>query len=153
MYPAVLLVHSWLRWLVILFAVIAVLRAVIGALGRRGWGRSDDLAGTLFLRTFDLQILLGLVLYFFLSPITRSALSDFGTAMKISASRFWAVEHVFGMVVAMVLVHRGHVRVRAITDPVARHRVAAIFYALGLIAILASIPWPGTPNGRPLIRW
>jgi hypothetical protein len=31
--------------------------------------------------------------------------------------------------------------------------VAAIFYGLALAAIAAAIPWPGTPNARPLIRW
>jgi hypothetical protein len=94
-----------------------------------------------------------LVLYFLLSPTTKAALSDFGGAMASSGLRFWAVEHVFGMVVGVILAHRGRSRARALTDPVARHRVTAIFFGLALVAIAASIPWPGTPNGRVLFRW
>ena len=36
-------------------------------------------------------MLLGLILYFALSPITRAALQDFGAAMASSGLRFWAV--------------------------------------------------------------
>ena len=38
--------------------------------------------------------------------------------------------------------------------PAARKpRLTAIFLGLALLAILASIPWPGMPSGRPLFRW
>ncbi|MGH9370187.1 MAG: hypothetical protein ACRD15_01505 [Vicinamibacterales bacterium] len=153
MYPAVLLLHSWVRWAVVLFALLAIVRAISGAIGRRPWGRADDRAGTLFLRTLDLQMLLGLLVYFFLSPITRAAMADFGGAMKISGMRYWAVEHVVGMLIGVILAHRGQTRVRAIADPVRKHRVAAVFFVLALLVILASIPWPGTPDARPLFRW
>jgi hypothetical protein len=153
MYAAVLLVHSWLRWVVILFALLAILRAIHGAVTRRPWLPADDLAGKLFLRTLDLQILLGLLLYFVLSPITRGALGDFGAAMQVSATRFWAVEHVFGVIVGLVLAHRWHSRMRKIQDAGRRHKATIVFYSLALVAILVSLPWPGTPNARPLFRW
>jgi hypothetical protein len=73
--------------------------------------------------------------------------------MGSSGLRFFAVEHVFGIIVALVLAHRGRARVKAVADPVAKHRIAAIFFVLALLAILASIPWPGMPTGRPLLRW
>jgi hypothetical protein len=153
MYASVLFLHSWLRWLVVLFALIALGRAIAGATGRRPWLPADDRAANLFLRTLDLQVLLGLLLYFVLSPITRGALSDFGGAMQVDATRFWAVEHVFGMLAATALAHIGHKRVQRIQDHGRKHRVTAIFFALALIAIMAAIPWPGTVYERPLVRW
>jgi hypothetical protein len=153
MYPAILLVHSWLRWVVLLLGVFAIVRAIAGATGRRPWQATDERAGKFFVIALDVQMLLGLVLYFLLSPITRAALSDFGGALQNPGMRFWAVEHVFGMVVGIALAHRGQSRVRQVPDPVRKHRVAAVFFALALIAILASVPWPGTPNARPLLRW
>jgi hypothetical protein len=152
MYTAVLFLHSWVRWAVLLFALLAIGRALSGAFGRRQWTPADDRAGMLFVTALDTQMLLGLLLYFALSPITRAALSDFGAAMQNSGLRFWAVEHLFGMVVGVILAHRGRSRVRAMTDPVRKHRVAAVFFILACIAIAASIPWEGTPNGRPLFR-
>lgn len=141
MYPLVLLVHSWLRW--------AVLAAGVAALFS---GRSRSLsAAKWFTILLDIQILLGLLLYFVLSPYTTAALADFGAAMGNSQLRFFAVEHVFGMVIGTVLAHVGLKKVR--NAPVEKKgRLAMIFFGLALVAILVSIPWPGMPAGRPLFR-
>jgi len=152
MYSGTLMVHSWIRWAVVITGVIAVLRAIAGASGRRPWTPADDRAGLLFTIALDVQVLIGLLLYFVLSPFTADALKDFGAAMRSSPLRFWAVEHTFGMVVALALAHYGRVMVRR-ADVSRRHKVAAIFFTLALLIILASIPWPGTPNGRPWLRW
>ena len=152
MYSAVLTAHSWLRWAVVIAGVFAIVRAIGGASRRRSWTRLDDRAGFWFVLALDLQLLVGLSLYFALSPITRAALEDFGAAMRSSGLRFWAVEHVFGMIVALVLAHAGRARTRKLTDSTARHKVAAICFVLALLAVLISIPWPGMPNGRPLLR-
>ncbi len=138
--------------MVVLAGLVAFFRAVSGASGRKPWTLSDDRAGFWFIVALDVQLLIGLLMYFFLSPVTMSALSDFGGAMKTSSVRFWAVEHPFGVLLGVALAHIGRARARK-TDSFRRHRVAAIFFGLALAAILASIPWPGTPNGRPLIRW
>jgi hypothetical protein len=149
---AVLTLHSWLRWLVLMTGVVAFARAAAGASGRKPWKPADDRAGFWFVTALDAQVLLGLILYAFLSPITHAAFGDFGAAMKNPGLRFWAVEHVFGMLIGVALAHIGRVRARK-TDSLRRHKVAAIFFGLALAVILASIPWPGTPNGRPLLRW
>jgi hypothetical protein len=153
MYLAVLFAHSWLRWIVLLLGLLVIVRAISGAVGHRPWTPADDRRIRLFSIALDVQMLLGLVLYFLLSPITKAALSDFGGAMGNSAMRFWAAEHVFGMIVGVVLVHRGASRVRGLSDSVKKHRIAAVFFTLAMVAILASIPWPGTPNARVLFRW
>jgi hypothetical protein len=153
MYDAVLTAHSWLRWAVLLTGLFAIAMALSGTIRRRDWRPVDERAGLFFIIALDLQMLLGLLLYFALSPFTRTAMSDFGAAMGDSFLRFWAVEHVFGMLVGLALAHRGRARVRTIADPLRKHRIAATFFILALIAILASIPWPGTPAGRPLLRW
>ncbi len=152
LYAAVLLIHSWLRWVVLLAGIVAFIRAATGSSGRKPWTPADDRAGFWFVTALDLQVLLGLILYVFLSPLTHTALGDIGAAMKDSVLRFWAVEHVFGMIVGLAFAHMGRVRARK-TDSLRRHRVVAIFVGLSLVAILAAIPWPGMPAGRPLLRW
>jgi hypothetical protein len=72
--------------------------------------------------------------------------------MKVSALRFWVVEHLVGMLIAVALAHVGAVKIRKATGDARRHRVALIFFSLSLLAIFASIPWPGMPAGRPLFR-
>lgn len=152
MHGAILVLHSWFRWVVLAAAVVVVVRAITGWRNGRPWTLTDDRAGLWFSIALDVQTLIGLLLYFALSPITRSALQDFGGAMGDSALRYWAVEHAFGMVIAVVLAHIGRARVRRIAADARRHKIAAIFFGLSLLSIVISIPWPGVPNGRPLFR-
>jgi NhaP-type Na+/H+ or K+/H+ antiporter len=105
-----------------------------------------------FLLFFDLQFLVGLLLYAVFSPLTRAAFTDFGAAMRDSVLRFFAVEHIFGMVVALALAHIGRGRLRRLTDDTARHRTMAIFFTLALVIMLVTIPWPFMPAGRPYFR-
>lgn len=142
MYGLVLLIHSWLRW-----AVLAA--GIAAAFG----GRSrEDTGGKWFVILLDLQIVLGLLLYFVLSPFTKAAMSDFGAAMGNSQLRFFAVEHAFGMLIGTALAHVGRKKIR--NAPIERRgRLALIFYGLAMVAILLSIPWPGMPAGRPLFRF
>jgi hypothetical protein len=152
LYAVVLTIHSWLRWGVLLAGLIAFFRSAVGASRRATWTPADDRAGFWLSMVLDAQFLLGLILYVFLSPFTHAAFRDIGGAMGNSGLRFWLVEHVFGMIVGLALVHVGRVRARK-TDSLRRHRVVAIFFGLALVAIIVSIPWPGMPAGRPLLRW
>ena len=138
-YELLVIVHSWLRWAVLLAAILALVRR-------------DDASGRWFVIGMDVQVLIGLVLYLFLSPYTMSAWSNMAEAMGNSVTRFFAVEHLFGMLVATALAHVGRVKIRKATDPARRSRLTLIFYGLALVIMLLSIPWPMMPAGRPLFR-
>ena len=152
MYDLVVLAHSWLRWLVLLAALAAVARAIGGVNTRRPWTPLDDRASLWFVSSMDLQMLLGLLLYLWLSPVTRSAFIDMAAAMRESSIRFFAVEHPVGMIVAIALAHVGRARIKKATDSETRHRRALVFYGLALVIMLLSIPWPFFPAARPLFR-
>jgi hypothetical protein len=150
MYPLAILLHSWLRWVIVILGIVAVVRAIVGRNGP--WTRTDDTIGKWFGMTVDIQFVIGILLYVWLSPITQAAFADFGAAMRNAGLRFWAVEHVVGMVIALALVHVGRTKIRKATTDSRKHRLAATFYGIALIIMLASIPWPGMPAGRPLFR-
>ncbi len=151
LYPLSLVLHSWLRWAIIILGIIAVVRA-IGGRGGRPWTQTDTNIGKWLGITLDIQFVIGLLLYVWLSPITQAAFADFGGAMRNSGLRFWAVEHVAGMVIATALAHVGRAKIRKASTDSRRHTLAAIYYGLALIIMLASIPWPGRPAARPLFR-
>jgi hypothetical protein len=150
MFLPTLILHSLLRWAVLAFGLLAIVRALQGWFGARPWTSLDDRAGKYFVMAIDVQTLVGLVLYGGLSPITRAAFTDMGAAMKDALLRFYAVEHLSLMLVGLALVHVGRVRARKAPTDAARHRTAAIFFGLALLVILAAIPWPGRAIGRPL---
>lgn len=142
-------VHSLLRWVVLLAAFWALLRTWSGVAFHSPWTNQDRKSGLIFSSILNVQFLIGLVLYF-LSPVTRAAMENFGAAMKDGALRFYAVEHVTGMLLAVILAQVGYsVSKRAATDR-GKFLRGAIFYTLAILLILASIPWPFMKYGRPL---
>ena len=150
MYATLLVVHSVLRWVVLLLAAFALFRAFGGWSSGRPWTPTDEKVGKQFILFFDLQVLIGLLLYVGFSPLTQAAFQNFGGVMGDSVMRFWAVEHIFGMFVAVALAHVGRVKARRLTDPRSRHRTIAIFFGLALLVMFLTIPWPFMPAARPL---
>jgi hypothetical protein len=152
MYTALLFLHSWIRWLVILAGFAALGGAAIGVTKRRAWLPVDNVRLALFTHSLDVQMLIGLILYAFLSPVTQSGFENMQLTMRDPILRFFVVEHLAGMVIAIALAHVGRARVRKATDAVVRHRMVLIFVGLAMVALLLSIPWPGMPGGRELFR-
>ena len=152
MYSSALWLHSLLRWAVLFTGLVAWFRAIGGKTGKRAWTSQDELWGLLLTISVDLQLLIGLVLYVFLSPITRLGVRNLAAAMQIPAARFFTVEHAVGMLVAIALVHVGRVRIRKAAEPARKHRAAMLFFGIALVIMIISIPWPGLPVSRPLLR-
>ena len=152
MYSAFLLIHSLLRWVVIIVGFIVIARAIGGITARRDWGEADTAGVRWFGISLDVQFLIGLLLYVWLSPFIRDAWADMGATMRNAPLRFFAVEHVTGMVIGLALAHVGNSRIRKAVDAAQKHKLAVIFFSLAMVVILLSIPWPGMPGGRPLLR-
>lgn len=141
MYTFVLAVHNIMRWIVVVLAIVALVRAYWGWFGKREWSLTDRKVGMFFSISMDVQLLLGLILYFGLSPITRSAIQNLGAAMAEAGLRFFALEHFFYMLVAVIVVHVGTTLSRKAVDQVAKHRRAALWFTLAILLILVGIPW------------
>jgi hypothetical protein len=152
-YSLFLSLHNITRWLVIGFGVWALIRAYSGWFKKLEWSKSDDRAGILFTSMIDLQVLLGLLLYFLFSPAARQLVANFSMAMRIPDIRFFGMEHVFIMVIAMIVAHVGRTLSKKAKTAGAQHRIAAISFSLTILIILGAIPWPFLSNyGRPLFR-
>jgi hypothetical protein len=145
----VLILHNVMRWFVLLLAVLALVRAYWGWFGNRPWTNLDRKAGSYLAIALDIQLLLGLILYW---PFAVRLFGDFGNTMSDTAGRFFALEHFLLMFLAVVFVHLGSVFSRKADSDVKKHRTAAIYFSLAVLLVLAGIPWPGMEYGRPLLR-
>jgi len=142
MYTFLLDLHNLLRWVIVIVGVIAVATALRGAFARAAWTGQQNALGRLFTISVDVQLLVGLLLYFVFSPITTGAFADFGAAMQNDHTRFFLVEHLPLMVIAIALVHVGAARARKLNSA----RPAAIFYTVAMVLMVIAIPW-----WRPLV--
>jgi hypothetical protein len=92
-----------------------------------------------------MQLLLGLILYFFLSNITRTIFTEFSAAMSNEGIRFFAFEHVFFMILAVIFAHLGTILPRKVEQSRAKFARAAIWFTLTFLVLMLGIPW-----SRPL---
>ncbi|MEP7348254.1 MAG: hypothetical protein ABI877_23510 [Gemmatimonadaceae bacterium] len=145
MYPIVLGLHNVVRWLVIAAGLYAAIRFWRGWLRRGTWSAGESTAARLFVSALDMQFLLGILLYVFLSPITRKAFSDMGAAMRDAPVRYFVVEHVVMMFAAIAIAHVGSERVKRATTDAAKFQTGALWFGVAIAAILGFVPW-----GRPL---
>jgi cell division protein FtsW (lipid II flippase) len=152
MYEAVLVLHSLLRWAVVVTGAVAIARGAGGWAGRRPWTPADAAAARWFVMAMSVQFVVGLLLWAFLSPYGAASFSDMAGTMKDATRRFWAVEHITMMILALGVAHVGAARVRKAREDARRHRSALIFFVLSIVLVLIAIPWTGT-EARPWVRW
>lgn len=139
--------HNLVRWLVLIAGVLAFVVMITGLSGRR-FGPGDRRAGLIYTAVIDLQLLVGLIL-FFVSPITSGAMQNMGEAMSNTAMRFYLVEHTLMMVLAVVAAHIGYSQTKKAALPDrSRFMRGAIWYGISLLLIFLAIPWD-----RSLLPW
>lgn len=147
-----LIAHSYLRWALLVLALVNLASAVHGWRTGRAWGKREERLAVSFVGLADLQLMLGLVLLAS-SPIVGAALSvGMKLAMKDPILRFFAVEHPVQMLLAIAALHIGRVKSRKASEARAKHRYLAIGALVWAALAAAAIPWPGLRHGRPLVR-
>jgi hypothetical protein len=74
-----------------------------------------------------------------------------GFAMKNASLRFWAVEHIFTMLIFVVLVQLGRTLSKRSKDEVKKHKTVAIYTGIAVLVLIAGMPWSFRKEiGRPL---
>ena len=140
-YVLFLKAHSGIRWIALLLPVIILVKSIIGFYGDKEYKKIDRILAASFAGTVHLMLLLGIVLYGFLSPITLSAFNDFGAAMKDPTIRFWAIEHISVMLFVTVLVTIGNAKTKKALTSKDKFKKQLTFFAASLGLMLISIPW------------
>ena len=151
MYQITLLLHSYTRWIVLFVSIYTLFIVWRGFLQKREWDKTESFASRIFAWVFTLQFILGAILFFIPDGLAQTAIQimgqDFSSAMKTRDLRFFGMEHPLQMTIAMLVVHLGSSRARKVTPSSKQFRWAVICFTLGLLLILAGIPW-----WRPLLR-
>ena len=151
MYEFLLSSHSWLRWILLLCFILVIVKSYTGFKSNRAYSSDDKKWNTILIACLHLQAVIGLTLYF-ISPMMKGILSDFGASMKMSETRFWSMEHLFGMLVAVVIAQVGSIKSKNQSTDQARFKTAFNYYLIALIIILLMIPFGIWNADRPLFR-
>ncbi len=137
MYNLLVHLHSVNRWIILGLLMLALFKAFTGWFGKQEFTESDRKTVLFGLISIHIQFLLGLWLYF-ISPLV----SFEEGSIKNEIYRFYTVEHFTIMIVAVILITVGFSLSKRAKESLAKFKRIAIFYTIGLLIILASIPWP-----------
>jgi hypothetical protein len=101
-------------------------------LGNQPWKSADNQLSLLTLIFTHTQLIIGLVLYFISPNVNFSdPVSD--------GFRFYTVEHISGMLVAIILITIGRVLAKKRSISKAKFKVTTIFFLLGLLIMVSMI--------------
>ena len=139
--------HNLLRWVVLIAGVLAIGATLRGLITRAPWTDGVRRLGLVFLTSLHVQLVLGLILYAF-SPLVRNGLANMGAAMQSEQLRFFVVEHLTIMILAVVAAQLGYSFSKRVEGDRKKYVRASVGYVLAGILLIVGIPW-----WRPLIPW
>jgi hypothetical protein len=128
--------HSGLRWV----ALALLIYAIINAFSKKGvslYEKKDKMINLFTMISLHTQLLLGLILTF----NGKIAFKE-GWISNNDQMRFLLMEHIPIMLIALILVTIGRKKAEKTEAPYSKHQLIAKWYLIGLILILAAIPWP-----------
>ena len=123
--------HSGWRYVVFLLLLIAVIQAIVSWIDKKEYTERNRKLNVFTLISAHIQFVFGVILYF-LSPLTKGPMAD-------TLYRYWKVEHISMMIIAVILITVGNAKSKKGTDSVKRHKSIAIFFGLALISIVVAI--------------
>ena len=132
MYNFLLHAHSGLRYLILLAAALVIVKSVIGWFGNTQYGKFDKILAPSFVGLMHLQLLIGLLLYFVYSPFVTYNMGE-------KVSRYWSVEHLAMMVLAVAAAQVGRSISKKSSDAQVKFRFQTIFFGLSMLLILVAL--------------
>lgn len=139
MYNSVLHLHSGIRWILLFLLVAAILNSYASWKADKNFSGKNKMLALFTFIFSHLQLTIGLIMYFW---DARNKVSFASGMMKDSALRFYTIEHLTMMILAIALITFGYLRAKKETGDRAKHRKIFVWYSIAFLVILAAIPWP-----------
>ena len=132
MYGTFLLLHSLVRYVVLILLLVLIVKSLMGWTSKATFTGGDNKISLFTLIFTHTQFLLGLILYF-VSPFVV-----FG-GERDRMARYWTFEHITIMLIAIVLITVGRSTMKKLPDGPSKHKRLFVFNLIALIIIIASI--------------
>ncbi len=131
--------HGFLRWVVLVLLLLSIVKAFSGMSAGRNFSKGDMKRGLFTMISLHIQLVLGFILYFGKGWSSMLGNAD---AMANTVMRFFSLEHMATMLIAVILGTLGHSLSKRASDDRIKFKRQAIWFTVSLVLILSSIPWP-----------
>ena len=152
MYEILLNLHSWLRWLVLGMAVVVIYNNYNGWKSGLVYSDKDKKLNTYLMLLLHSQLVIGLALYFGVSPMMKDIMANFGGSMKDSAQRFWSVEHMMGLVIGIIVAQIGASKAKKQSTDAQKFKTGFMWFTIAILIIILMIPFGIWNVERPMFR-
>ncbi len=136
MYTFVQKFHSGWAYLALLLLLFAVVNSLIGMYSKKEFLAKDRKIALFALIATHIQLVIGLLLYF----VSPNGFAQLGN-MSDSHMRLTSLEHPLTNIIAVTLITIGWSKHKKVLSGELKFKSICIFYTLGLLLILAKIPW------------
>lgn len=130
-------VHSVLRWFIAIFLVYSLVVSFVRWRMASQLSKTDSLFAGFTVHFSHLQLLIGLILYFISPKVMFNS-----EAMASPMIRFFTVEHIMLMILAIACLTIGNMKSKRTGDPVQKAKFIFGWFMVGFILIMAGMPWP-----------
>jgi len=152
MYSFLLATHSLTRWLVLVSLLYSIFIAYRGWLFKKPFTKAEGVIRIVTTTIVHIQLVIGVWLYC-ISPVVSYFLHNFSTAMRERQIRFFGMEHITMMIIAITVLTIGSAKTKRKPTDQEKFKTMAIWFTLALVIILSSIPWSFSPlTARPNFR-
>ena len=114
-----LVFHSVVRYFVLIAMILSILRSARGWFGGAPFDKLDEKLSLWLLMMAHTQLILGLILYGVSPAVVFS-----GASMKDPVARYWLVEHITTMLIAITLITLSRITTKRLTSATSRASVA-----------------------------
>lgn len=143
MYTGSLHLHSLLRWVMVALMIFLLLRSFMGRKDGRAFTAQDRKLVLFLMISAHLQLVIGLYQYFVGNwGVKQFENLSMGEVMKNATSRFFAVEHLTGMLIAIILITIANSTSKKAMEDNSKWNRLFWLYAVSFLLILACVPWP-----------
>ena len=135
------MIHSLWAYVVLAVLIIAVVNAFIGLSKKKNFEVKDLRISLFALIATHIQLIIGLIAYYLSSFYSIMRDVGMGEVMKNGELRKLLVEHPLTIIIAITLITVGFSKHKKKTTSASKFKTIAIYYTIGLLLILAVIPW------------
>ena len=141
--------HGTLRWVVLVLLVLSIVKAFSGMSAGRAFGDGDRKRGTVHHdRILHVQLVLGFILYF---GKGWSAMLGDPNAMASTVMRFFSLEHMATMTLAVLLGTLGYSLAKRATEDRSKFRRQAIWFTVARCSSCRAFPGPSARASKPTV--
>jgi len=130
--------HSYNRYLILAAIAVVLFRSWSGWMSKKQFTKTDNIASAALLGLAHLQLLLGLIQYFFTSAYTTA-----GMPTSDPWVRYFKMEHIAGMFLAVLLIQLGRTFAKKAHFHEHKHKKLALYTTAAGIIITAMLAIKG----------